>query len=95
MDSASVLRFQEEVRPYLKMLREASLTIIDQDVSKHPIFVFHTDGVELLIKHNAFRYIGTFKTVNRAAQFRVFVVQGEAERHAGHPALDMHVELAQ
>ncbi|MEO2168447.1 MAG: hypothetical protein ABGY42_10080, partial [bacterium] len=28
----------------------------------------------------------------RAADpFRVFVVQGEAERHAGHPALDMHV----
>jgi hypothetical protein len=47
MDSASVLRFQEEVRPYLKMLREASRTIIDQDVSLHPIFVFHTDDLEL------------------------------------------------
>lgn len=50
MDSASVLRFQEEVRPYLKMLRVASRTIIDQDVSKYPIFVFHTDGVVLGIE---------------------------------------------
>ena len=50
MDSASVLRFQEEVRPYLKMLREASRTIIDQDVSVHPIFVFHTDDLELGIE---------------------------------------------
>jgi len=50
MDSASVLRFQEEVRPYLKMLREASRTIIDQEVSNHPIFVFHTDDLELGIE---------------------------------------------
>jgi len=50
MDSASVLRFHEEVRPYLKMLREASRTIIDQDVSNHPIFIFYTDDIELGIE---------------------------------------------
>ncbi len=50
MDSVSVLRFQEEVRPYLKMLRKASRAIIDQDVSRHPIFVFHTDDLELGIE---------------------------------------------
>ncbi len=50
MDSASVLRFHEEVRPYLKMLRQASRTIIDQDVSLYPIFIFHMDDLTLGIE---------------------------------------------
>lgn len=47
MESADYLRFKEEIRPYLRMLREASQTVIDQDVSKHPIFVLHDGSVEL------------------------------------------------
>ncbi len=50
MDSAGFLRFQEEVKPYLTMLREANRTIIDEEVSSHPIFVFHTHDVELGIE---------------------------------------------
>lgn len=50
MDSVKYLKFKEEVRPYLKMLRKASETIIDQGVSRHPIFVFHRQHVELGIE---------------------------------------------
>ena len=38
---------QKEIKPYLKMLKEASRTIIDEGVSEHPIFVFHQQTVEL------------------------------------------------
>lgn len=41
MDSIAHLRFKEELRHYLRLMREASNTIINQGVSKHPIFVFH------------------------------------------------------
>ncbi len=47
MDSVEYLKLKEEIRPYLKMLREASSTIIEQDVSEHPIFVFHKEYLEL------------------------------------------------
>ena len=50
MDSASFLRFQEEIKPYMAMLREANRTIIDEEVSSHPIFVFHSEDVELGIE---------------------------------------------
>ena len=50
MDSAGYLRFQEEVKPYLNMLRDASRTIIDQEVSSYPIFIFHVDDVEIGIE---------------------------------------------
>ena len=50
MDSAGYLRFQEEVKPYLTMLRQASRTIIDQEVSSHPIFIFHLQYVEIGIE---------------------------------------------
>lgn len=55
MESVQYLRFKEGVRPYLKMLKKASDTIIDQGVSKHPIFVLHRQEVELgieLAKHD-------------------------------------------
>ena len=41
MDSIAHLRFKEEIRQYIKLLRSASRTVIDQGVSKHPIFIFH------------------------------------------------------
>lgn len=50
MDSVRYLKFKEEVRPYLKMLRQASRTIIDEGVSRHPIFVFHHDSIEIGLK---------------------------------------------
>ncbi|MDX1477303.1 MAG: hypothetical protein R3301_06325 [Saprospiraceae bacterium] len=50
MNSADYLRFKEEIRPYMKMLRDASQTIMDQDVSRHPIFVLYTEELELGIK---------------------------------------------
>ncbi len=50
MDSAGYLRFQEEVKPYLNMLKEASRTIIDQEVSSYPIFVFHVSDIEIGIE---------------------------------------------
>ena len=50
MDSVSFLKFQEEVKPYMPMLREANRTIIDGEVSSHPIFIFHSDDLELGIE---------------------------------------------
>jgi hypothetical protein len=50
MDSVRYLKFKEEVRPYLKMMRQASKTIINEGVSRHPIFVFHHDTLEIGLK---------------------------------------------
>jgi hypothetical protein len=47
MRDVKYLRLREEIKPYLKMLREASRTIRDQDVSNYPIFVFHQQIIEL------------------------------------------------
>lgn len=54
MRDVKYLRLREEIKPYLKVLREASRTIRDQDVSDYPIFVFHQEEVEigiLLVDH--------------------------------------------
>jgi hypothetical protein len=47
MRDVKYLRLREEIKPYLKVLREASRTIRDQDVSDYPIFVFHQQEIEL------------------------------------------------
>jgi hypothetical protein len=41
------LSLQEELKPYVKMLGQASDVIRDQDVSKYPIFVIHQQEVEI------------------------------------------------
>ena len=54
MRDVKYLKLREEVKPYLKMLKEASRTIRDQDVSNYPIFVFHQQEIELgvsLVRH--------------------------------------------
>lgn len=50
MDSIAHLRFKEEIRQYLRMLRNASSTIIDQGVSMHPIFIFHREELPIGIQ---------------------------------------------
>lgn len=47
MRSVKYLKLREEIKPYLKVLREASRMIRDQDVSDFPIFVFHQQTIEL------------------------------------------------
>ncbi len=47
MRSVKYLKLREELKPYMKVLREASRTIRDQDVSNYPIFVFHQQEVEI------------------------------------------------
>jgi len=47
MREVKYLKFREEIKPYLKVLKEASRTIRDQDVSNYPIFVFRQQEVEL------------------------------------------------
>ena len=74
MDSADILRFNEEVRPYLKMLSQANRAILDQDVSLHPIFVFHLEGVELGIELTNANEINGNWSVN-ASSLEEFVVK--------------------
>lgn len=40
----------EELRVYFPMLREARRTILDQDVSLYPVFIFHQQEIELGIE---------------------------------------------
>ena len=47
MRDVKYLKLREEIKPYLKVLKEASRMIRDQDVSNYPIFVFHQQEVEL------------------------------------------------
>lgn len=47
MRDVKYLKLREEIKPYLKVLKEASRTIRDQDVSNYPIFVFHQQEIEL------------------------------------------------
>lgn len=47
MRDVKYLRFREEIKPYLRMLREASRMIRDQEISHYPIFVFHQQEIEL------------------------------------------------
>ncbi len=41
------LQLEEDLRPYLKMLGQASDTIVEQEVSSYPVFVIHHDELEL------------------------------------------------
>ena len=47
MRDVKYLKLREEIKPYFKMLKEASRMIRDQDVSNYPIFVFHQQEIEL------------------------------------------------
>lgn len=47
MRSVKYLKLREELKPYFKVLREASNTIRDQEVSNYPIFVFHQQEIEI------------------------------------------------
>ena len=47
MDSIGHLRFKEEFRHYVRMLKGASTAIIDQEVSEFPIFVFHKNELPI------------------------------------------------
>jgi len=47
MRDVKYLKLREEIKPYLKVLREASRMIRDQDISDYPIFVFHRQEIEL------------------------------------------------
>jgi hypothetical protein len=47
MRDVKYLKLREEIKPYLKVLREASRMIRDQEISSYPIFVFHRQEVEL------------------------------------------------
>ncbi len=47
MRDVKYLKLREEIKPYLKVLREASSMIRDQDVSNYPIFVFYQQEIEL------------------------------------------------
>ena len=47
MREVKYLKLREEIKPYLKVLKEASRMIRDQDVSDYPIFVFHKQEVQL------------------------------------------------
>ena len=68
------MRFQEEVRPYLPMLREASRTIIDQEVSSHPIFIFYTEDIAIGIELANFEQVNGNWSVN-ASTLEEFVVK--------------------
>lgn len=46
-ESIEFKRFQEELKPYLKMLAKASDVIQDQSVSEFPIFVVHQHTVDI------------------------------------------------
>lgn len=37
----------KEIEPYMPMMKQASDTVVDQDVSKYPIFVFHQQEVAI------------------------------------------------
>ena len=50
MQAEKYLLLQDEIKPYLAMLRKASRAIIDEGVSEHPVFVFHQQTVELGIE---------------------------------------------
>jgi hypothetical protein len=45
MDGKEFLDFQKEMQLYLKAMSQAAEVIIDQDVSKYPIFVVHQHEV--------------------------------------------------
>lgn len=47
MREVKYLKLREEIKPYLKVLKEASRMIRDEDVSNYPIFVFHQQEIEL------------------------------------------------
>lgn len=48
---ATYIQLQQDLQPYLSMLGKAADTILDQDVSKYPIFVIHKfDELELGIR---------------------------------------------
>jgi hypothetical protein len=50
MRDVKYLKLREEIKPYLRVLKEASRTIREQDVSNYPIFVFHQQEIELGIE---------------------------------------------
>jgi len=50
MDSIAHLRFKEEIRHYLRLLKEAGNTIMNQGVSMYPIFVFHRQELPIGIE---------------------------------------------
>ncbi|HHS96143.1 MAG TPA: hypothetical protein ENJ45_06090 [Phaeodactylibacter sp.] len=42
------LKFKQELEPYMKMMRQAKDTILEQEVSSYPIFILHKeDDLEL------------------------------------------------
>ena len=44
--------FEEELKPYKKMLGSVADTIMEQDVSSYPIFVLYQDAIEVGIPLN-------------------------------------------
>jgi hypothetical protein len=47
MDSLKYLQLQEELEAYKPILTQTSAAILDQEVSKYPIFVVHQQDVEI------------------------------------------------
>ncbi|MBK7873024.1 MAG: hypothetical protein IPJ74_21310 [Saprospiraceae bacterium] len=50
------IQLQQDLKPYLPMLQKAADTVLDQDISRYPIFVVHRQDLELgipLVAHGA------------------------------------------
>ena len=45
MSDQKYLQLKEEIDMYIPMMQEAADTVIDQDISKYPIFVFHKQEI--------------------------------------------------
>ena len=46
-DINKFLQLEEEIKPFKKMLLQATNIVLDQDVTKYPIFVFHQQQLEI------------------------------------------------
>lgn len=47
MDLQKFLQLQDELAPFIPIMQQATAAILDQEVSRYPIFVVHQQNVEI------------------------------------------------